>query len=79
MKFPNIKKAAIAFWLAAKYFYKHHSLTVLHEVKKHRLAVCESCPYMYKWGNFRQCSVCTCLIHAKVGLITESCPKKLWT
>ena len=79
MKFPNLKKATAALWRAAKYFVKHRSLTVSRDVRKQRLAVCEACPYLYHWGHLKQCRVCTCLVHAKVALVTEACPKKLWT
>ena len=79
MKFPKIKHALKALWRAARYYAKHRTLTVSDAVKAKRLATCGACPYLYKWGNLHQCRICTCLVHAKARLVTEDCPKKLWT
>jgi len=79
MKPFDLKKAASSAWRALKYFVKHRSLAVSEGVKAQRLKVCDSCPYLHRWGRLHQCRVCTCLVHAKAGLITESCPKNLWT
>lgn len=79
MKFPDLKKAAVALWRAAKYFAKHRSLTVSPSEKARRLKICDSCPYLHRWGRLHQCRVCTCLVHAKAALVTEDCPKNLWT
>jgi hypothetical protein len=45
-------------------------------VRKEREDICRACP----WALDSQCTLCTCFIHIKVALASESCPStpKKW-
>lgn len=44
------------------------------EVMEHRFQQCQPCKY-FQDGT---CTVCGCLVYAKIMLAMEKCPKKRW-
>lgn len=49
---------------------------VSEEVKEHRLAICQACPYLFKIS--KQCRKCGCFMPAKASLPNASCPIDKW-
>lgn len=72
MSFFNFFKA----WLVTKYA-KARGFKVLASPKTEavRFFHCKMCPF-FKDGS---CTVCGCLIEAKIMLNTEKCPKNFWS
>lgn len=44
------------------------------KIMEHRFAECQACEH----NQDGTCEICHCLIHAKVMLAPESCPRKFW-
>ena len=47
------------------------------EVKESRMAICESCEFLY--GPTKQCKKCGCFIFTKSSIASSECPIRKWT
>lgn len=70
----GIHNAAEALGRVAKAAVKGDEVLVDKATKQKRLSICEGCSYL----DGMQCSLCECLVRAKVLLATEQCPKGNW-
>jgi hypothetical protein len=52
-----------------------YTLITSNEVQEQRLRICGKCPYQNK---LKICSVCKCVVPAKVKIKDTRCPLGLW-
>lgn len=69
--FLNFFKA----WLVVQWAtWRHYEILSRPSVQESRFQSCVTCPFF----DDGQCTVCKCLVEAKVMLNTEKCPRGRW-
>ena len=54
---------------------KGNPTLVSDEVREHRWATCQACPFL---TDNNRCTKCGCFMKVKVALVTSKCPENKW-